>query len=72
MKIIMSPNLSVYTDRLSPLAIRSVYTDGICLSVYTDRIADGLYSFFGKLQRCDEVEFFERFYRGIQTGISVQ
>jgi len=27
------------------------------LSVYTDRIADGLYSLFGKLQRCGDVDF---------------
>ena len=64
MEIIMSLLLSVYTDRQYQ-------------SVYTDRIADGLYSFFEKLQRCDEVDFFFRqFYRrndrGIQTGISVQ
>jgi hypothetical protein len=39
-------------------AIRSVYANGILLSVYTDRSADGLYSFFGKLQRCDDMDFF--------------
>jgi hypothetical protein len=77
MEIIMSLLLSVYTDRQYQSEIRSVYTEKICPSVYTDRIADGLYSFFEKLQRCDEVDFFFRqFYRrndrGIQTGISVQ
>ena len=73
--IISSPNLSVYIDRYHPSAIRSVYTDGICSSVHTDRIADRLHSFFGKLQRCDDMDFFRRFYRwndrGIQTVISV-
>jgi len=62
-EIISSPNLSVFTDSYSPLAIWSVYTDG-------------RYNFFGKLQRCDDVDFFRRFYRqnyqGIQTGIAVQ
>jgi hypothetical protein len=57
-EIIMSLLLSVYTDRQYPSEIRSVYTDKICSSVYTNRIADGLYSFFEKLQRCDEVDFF--------------
>jgi len=45
-------------------------------SVCTDRITDRRYSFFGKLQRCDDVDFFRWFYRrnyrGIQTGIVVQ
>jgi hypothetical protein len=59
MKIIMSQNLSEYTDREHPSVIRLVYTDRIHLSVYTDRIADGLYSLFGKLQRCDDVDFFQ-------------
>jgi len=57
-------------------AIRSVYANGILLSVYTDRSADGLYSFFGKLQRCDDMDFFRWFYQwndwGIQTGILVE
>jgi len=53
----MSPTLSVYTDGIIPLAIRSVYTDGSMTSVDTDRIADGLYNLFGKLQRCGDVDF---------------
>jgi len=68
--------LSVYTDRQFPSAIRSVYTEGRILSVYTDRIADGLYRF---LKSCNNVMtwiFFIWFYRrndwGIQTEISVQ
>jgi hypothetical protein len=28
-------------------------------SVYTDRITDGLYSLFGKMQWCGDVEFFQ-------------
>ena len=44
--------LSVYTDRQFPSAIRSVYTEGRILSVYTDRIADGLYRF---LKSCNSV-----------------
>jgi hypothetical protein len=59
MEIILSPILSVYTDGITPLAIRSVYTDGNISSIYTDRIADGLYSLFGKMQRCGDVEFFQ-------------
>ena len=55
----MSQNLSEYTDREHPSAIRLVYTDRIHPSVYTDRIADGLYSLFGKLQLCDDVDFFQ-------------
>jgi len=58
-KIIPSPFLSVYTDRQYPSVIRSVYTNGRIPSVYTDHITDGLYSFFGKLQRCDDVDFFQ-------------
>ena len=48
-----------YTDRAHLSAIRSVYTDGILPSVYTDRIADRRYSFFGKFQRCDDVDYFQ-------------
>jgi hypothetical protein len=72
MEIIPSPILSVYTDGITQSAIRWVYTDGITLSaiwsvytdkiflsVYTDCIADGLYSLFGKMQRCGDVEFFQ-------------
>ena len=60
-----------------PSSTLSVYIDGISLSVYTDRIVDGLYSLFGKLQRCGDVDFFfRRVYRwndqGIQTKIVVQ
>ena len=76
MEMISSPTLSVYTDGIRPSAIWSVYIDEISLSVYTDRIADGLYSLFGKLQRCGDVDFFfRRVYRwndqGIQTKIAV-
>jgi len=35
-----------------------VAADKIRPSVYTDRITDRLYSFFGKLQRCDDMDFF--------------
>ena len=58
MEIFLSQNLSVFTDIYKPSAIRSVFANGIHLSVYTDRIADGRYSFFGKLQQCDDVDFF--------------
>jgi len=44
--------------------------------VYTDRLADGQDTFFWKLQRHDDVDFFRRFYRrkyrGIQTRIAMQ
>jgi len=46
MEIIPSPTLSVYIDEIRP-------------SVYTDRIADSLYSLFEKLQRCGDVDFFQ-------------
>jgi hypothetical protein len=59
MKIILSSTLSVYTDGIRPSAIRSVHTDGSIPSVYTDRIADGLYSLFGKLQQCGDMDFFQ-------------
>jgi len=57
--MIPSPTLLVYTNGIRPSVIRSVYINGISLSVYTDRIADGLYSLFGKLQRCGDVDFFQ-------------
>jgi len=44
-------------DGLTPSEIRSVYTDGNIPSVYTDRISDGLYILFGKMQRRGDVEF---------------
>jgi len=76
MKIISSQNLSIFTDIYKSSAIRSVSTDEIRPLVYTDRIADERYSFFGKLQRCDDMDFFKQFYGqnywGIQTGIVVQ
>ena len=52
MEIILCPLMSVYTDRKYLSAIRSVYTEGIRPSVYTDRITDGLYSF---LESCNGV-----------------
>jgi hypothetical protein len=59
-----------------PSAIRSVYTDGIILSVYINRIAIGIYRI---LKRSNDVmtwNFFRWFYqrndREIQTRISVQ
>jgi hypothetical protein len=58
-KIIPSPLLLVYTDKQYLSVIRSVYTNGCIPSIYIDRITDGLYSFFGKLQRCDDVDFFQ-------------
>jgi hypothetical protein len=36
-----------------------VYTNGIFSSVCTDRISDGLYILFGKMQRFGNVEFFQ-------------
>jgi hypothetical protein len=52
-----------------PSSTLSVYSDGISLSVYTDRIADGLYSLFGKLQRCGDVDFFsDEFTNGMTEG----
>jgi hypothetical protein len=69
MEMILSPTLSVYTDGIRPSAIWSVYIDEISLSVYTDRIADGLYSLFGKLQRCGDVDFFsDEFTDGMTKG----
>ena len=59
MEIIPSQNLSVYTDEITLSEIRSVYTDENIPSVYTDRISDDLYSLFGKMQRCGDVEFFQ-------------
>jgi hypothetical protein len=58
-------------------AIWSVYTDGITMSVYSNRIADGIYRILKKNKQFDDVDFFfRRFYQrndqGIQTGISVQ
>jgi len=65
--------LSVYTDGLNPSATRSVYTDGNITSVYTDRVADGVYSLSGNMQwRGDVRRFYRRNDRGIQTKISVQ
>jgi hypothetical protein len=73
--IIPSLSLSVYTDRPFSSAIRSVYTKGRVLSVYTDCIANKLYRF---LKSCNGVMtwiFFRWFYRrndrGIQIRISV-
>ena len=56
--------------------MRSVYTDGLILSVYTDRIADRIYRILKRRNNVMTWNFFRRFYRqndqGIQTGISVQ
>jgi len=51
--------MSVYTDWQYSSAIRSVYTDKVCPSIYTDSITYGLNSFFGKLQWRDDVDFFQ-------------
>jgi len=71
--IFSSQNLSVYTDGINPLATRSVYTDGNIPSVYTDRVANGVYSLSGNIQRRGDVRrFYRQNYRGIQTEIAVQ
>jgi len=51
--------MSVYTNGLAPSEKWSVYTDGIFLSVYTDRFSDGVYSLCGKMQRRGDVQFFQ-------------
>jgi len=52
---IPSQNLSVYIDGLNPSATRSVYTDRIFSSIYTDYVADGVYSLSGNMQRRGDV-----------------
>ena len=37
---------------------RSIPMEYVCWYIYIDRIADELYNFFEKLQRCDDVDFF--------------
>jgi hypothetical protein len=59
MEIILSQTLLVYTDGIRPSAILSVYINKISLSVYTDGIVDDLYSLFGKLQWCGDVDYFK-------------
>jgi len=64
MEIILSQNLSVYTNGINSLAKPSVYTDGF---------VDGVYSLSGNMQwRGDVRRFYRRNYRGIQTEIAVQ
>ena len=76
MEIIPSQNLSELTDGKHPSVIPPVYTDGIISSVYTGGITDGEKFFFWKLQRRDDVDFFQthfrRKYRGIQTRTAKQ
>jgi len=56
-----------------PSVIQSVYTDGLMLSVYTDRITDEIYRFiFFKKQFDDVTVFSSDFTNGMTKGFKLE